>query len=356
MSKCLTDARIRAAADSEETEIDRRHLEACEACRERLDAARRANDELSGMTAGVTVPDSLRGSVERAIARRGATVLRDVPSSPWRWRLWATAGAVAAAVLLVFLALPTVDAPRALSAAEILDRSLQKFAPASGVELREFDLELQLPRVASVQNGTYRIEELIDHDTPGRHRIVRYAPDGTLVGGISEDPAAGRRTAVVRVDTRQFAFRFAIDPGRTLGLRDLERSHVEATIRILQAAAGQTVREVDTGAGKRYVIELPPVADRGASGFWALDRARVVIDAADHQIRELAVAGSYMGEPFSVSFRLRRRELKPAGEVPADRFDVPIDPDAIVIEGPGTEDFGHDLLMGALRELERSKN
>jgi hypothetical protein len=356
MSKCLTDARIRAAADSEETQIDRRHLEVCETCRARLDAARRAHDELSGMTGAVTVPDSLRGSVERAVARRGATVLRDVPSSPWRWRLWATAGAVAAAVLLVVLALPTIDAPRTLSAAEILDRSLQTFAPASGVELREFDLELQLPRVASLQNGTYRIEELIDHDTPGRHRVVRYGPDGTLIGGISEDPAAGRRTAVVRVDSRQFAFRFAIDPGRTLGLRDLERSHVEAMIRILQATAGQTVREEDAGRGRRYVVELPPVADQGASGFWALDRARVVIDAADYQIRQLAVAGSYMGEPFSVSFRLRRREMKAGTEVPADRFEVPIDADAIVIEAPGTEDFGHDLLMGALRELERSKN
>ncbi|MGH9329908.1 MAG: hypothetical protein ACRD09_05645 [Vicinamibacterales bacterium] len=364
MSKCLSDARIRAAADDEAKEFERQHLEACGECRARLSAARRASEEFTTMAASVAVPAALRDGVERALTRRegsidraGATTLRDVSAPRWNARLWLTAGVVAVPVLVIIfiVALPPLDAPRALSAAQILDRSLQTLSPASGTELRDFDLELQLPRIASVQNGTYRIEQLVDHDTPGRYRLVRYAPDGTLLAAIGEEPAAGRRIAIVRVDDQLFAFRFTIDPGRTLGLRDLERHHVEAMIRVLQAAAGQTVREVDAGGGKRYLVELPQVADAGASGLWELSRARVVVDAADFQILELAAAGSYMGESFSVSFRLRRRHVRPSAEVPPDQFEVPNVAEAISIEGAGTDDLAHDLLVSALRELARSR-
>lgn len=389
MSTCLSDARIRAAADGEAREYEREHLDVCAACRARLGDARRVSDEFSAMAASVAVPASLREGVGRALSRipdpsalrqaqgrpeaprraassgspraesrgerAGATTLRDAPAAHWWPRLWLTAGLAAAAVLVVVFVLPQPDAPRTLSAAQILDRSLQMWSPASGTELREFDLELRLPRIASVQNGTYRIEQLIDHDTPGRHRLVRYAPDGTLLDAVSEDPAAGRRTAIVRVDGQLFAFRFTIDPAQTLGLRELERHHVEAMIRVLQAAAGQTVREVDAAQGKRYIIELPQVASAGASGLWELARARVVVDGTDFQILELAVGGAYLDESFSVSFRLRRRDVRPTAEVSPEAFEVPNAEGAIPIDGVGTDDLGHDLVASALRALARSR-
>ncbi len=359
MSRCLNDARIQAAADGEATAIERQHLDGCAECGARAGAARRAVDELAAMASRVSVPANLGDRLERALAtdhaRAGATTLRDLPTSPWGARLWLTAGVVGAAVLAVVFLVPPLDAPRTLSAAQILDRSLQTMSPASGTELREFDLDLRLPRIVAKHAGTYRIEQLVDHDAPGRYRLVRYSPDGTVLDAISEEPAAGRRTAAVRLDGQTFVFRFTTDPGHALGLRELERTHVEAMIRLLQAAAGQTVREVDTDRGRRYVVELPQVADSSASGFWELSGARVVIDAMDFQLLELTAAGSYMSEPFSVSFRLRRRNVRPSAEVSPDQFQIPLDADAIVIEGPGTDDVGQDVLASALRELVRSK-
>jgi hypothetical protein len=374
MSTCLSDARIRAAADGEAGDYEHEHLAVCAACRARLGEALRVSEELTELAASIAVPASLGESVGRALSRThdasatsgspraesrgkraGATTLRNAPAARWGPRAWLTTGLAAAAVLVVAFVLPQPDAPRTLSAAQILDRSLQTLSPTGGTERREFDLELRLPRIASVQNGTYRIEQLIDHDTPGRHRLVRYAPDGTLVGAVSEDPVAGRRTAIVRVDGQMFAFRFRIDPAQTLSLRELERHHVEAMIRLLQAAAGQTVREVDAAQGKRYIIELPQVASQGASGLLELSRARVVVDGTDFQILELAIGGAYLDEPFSVSFRLRRRDVQPSADVSPEAFDVPNAEEAISIEGIGTADFGFDLVATALRELARAK-
>lgn len=358
MSRCLSDTRIRAVADDEATELERGHVETCAECQARLRVAHRANDELTAIATSVAVPASLRAGVARAVTgrdRAGATTLRDMAAPPWRSPLWLTAGAVAAAVAAVVFVLPPLDAPRALSAAEILDRSLQTLSPATGTELRDFDLELQLPRMASMQNGKYRIEQLLDHETPGRYRIVRYASNGELLDAISEEPATGTRTVIMRVDGQPVAFRFTIERAHAAPLRDLERHHVEAMIRVLQAAAGQSVHEVDVAGGKRYVVELPHVTDAGASGLWELGRARVVVDASDFQILELTAAGSYMGESFSVSFRLRSRHVRPSAEVTPDQFELPSDAAVVTIEGAGTEDVGHDVLVTALRELVRSK-
>jgi hypothetical protein len=358
MSKCLDEARIRAAADGEATEIERRHVEGCAECSARVAAADRAFHEFGAMASRLQPPSNLATRVERTLTadhpRAGATTLREAPSARWGSRLWATAGLVAAGVLAVVFFLPPLDAPGTLSAAQILDRSLRTMTAAEGTELREFDLELQLPRIAAQYAGTYRIERLVDHTT-GRYRFVRYAPDGAVLDAISEEPAAGLRMAVVRLDGQTFAFRFAVDPGQSLALPELERNHVEATIRILQASAGQTVSEVETPGGRQYIVELPQVAEAGASGFWELSRARVVVDAADFQMRELTAAGSYMSEPFSVSFQLRRRTVRPSAEVPPDQFQIPLDADAIVIDAPGTGDVGHDVLAAALRELARSR-
>jgi hypothetical protein len=377
---CLSDVRIRAAADDEARPVERDHLEACAECRARLAAARQANDALREMASHVPVPASLRSTVEQLLTERsdrtGATTLRhgllprvrtvrlgmlprflESLGSVGRLTLprLLTAGLVAAAVLIVVFRLPPPDAPRTLSAAEILDRSLKTLSPVSGTELREFDLELRLPYIGSVQNGTYRIEQLVDHDTPGRYRFVRYAPDGTMVAAISEDPVAGRRTAVVRADGRLFTFRFAIDAGRALDLSELERHHVEAAIRVLQTVAGETVSEIDDVGGKRYVVELPAAAAANVSGFYEISQARVLIDASDFQILQLTASGSYLGDAFSISFRLRRRQVLATAQVPLERFDVPDTPGAVTIDAAGTDDLAHDLLTSALGALARSR-
>ena len=110
------------------------------------------------MASRVSVPANLGDRVGHALttdhARAGATTLRDLPVPSWGARLWLTAGVVAAAAMAVVFLLPPLDAPRTLSAAQILDRSLQTMSPASGTELREFDLELRLPRIAAKHAGT----------------------------------------------------------------------------------------------------------------------------------------------------------------------------------------------------------
>ena len=358
MTKCLNEVRVRAVADDEGTRPEREHLEQCVECRARVDAARRAAEDLTAMAAALTPPASLPHTVRQAVLRpgrgAGATTLRE--QRPFRVgsRAWVTAGAVAAAVIVMVFALPPLDAPRQVTAAEILDRSLHTLTASSGVELREFDLELQPPRAASMQRGTYRMEQLVDHGTPGRFRALRYQPDGALLDAISQDPARGRRTVVVNIDGQLFAFQLATTSGPTFDLLALERQHVEAVIRVLQAMAGQSVREIADSRGKRYIVELPPVADTNAFGLWELNRARVTIDAADFQILELTAAGSYMGDAFSVAFRLRNRQVWTSAEVPADRFDVPVT-GAITIDGIATEDIGRDLLSSALRTLAKER-
>jgi hypothetical protein len=359
MSSCLNEARVRAAADDEATGNERTHLETCASCAARVDAARRAGDVLTAMASSVDVPASLRAGVERALVHRadrsGSTTLRDEAPAR-RASIWMTAAAATAALLLVFFLMPPLDAPRELSAAEVLDRSLQSFSSFTGTVRREFDLELQLPRVAAVQNGTYRIEQLIDHGESGRYRLIRYAPDGTLLDGISEDPTAGTRTVLVRADNQLYAFRLSIDSARTLAMRDIEKHHVEAMIRVLQTAAGQTVRETGGGLNKRYVVELPEaIGDANKSGLWELTRAKVEVNASDFQIVHASVAGSYMGEPFSMSFRLRSQQFANSAYATPGEFELPDSAGMVAIEGHGSEDLGRDLLVAALRELARAR-
>jgi hypothetical protein len=372
MSTCLNDARIRACADNEATDTERQHVDGCADCRARVEVARRAIEDFGALVSSVPVPVSLAkgvastlriGDEVRPSHRYGATTLRDVPRRSWWSQLWMPAAAAAAAVLVFLFVMPAVDAPRELSAAEVLDRSLQTMRSSSGTELVEYDLTLQAPGVVafadkditSLRNGTYRIVQLIDHDAGGRYRMSRHAPDGTLLGAISEDPAAGRRSVLVRVDGQPFAFEFAVNPSHFTSLRALQQQHLEMGIRVLQSIAGQMVTEVDHGAQKRYVVELPQAIGPSAAGLWQLDRARIVVDGADFEIIEAAASGSYLGEAFGLSLRLHRRELRPASAVQPEEFDLPRDPAALRIEAAGTDDLTRDILLSALRELARAR-
>jgi hypothetical protein len=361
MSNCLGEARLRAVADGEADTAANEHVESCRHCQRRVDEARQALAEIARLAAAIEAPPSLIPRVTHAIARSGAaeagaTTLREAPGQSFRPRAWGSAISVAAVLLIIALFLPAPDAPRELSAAEILGRSLQTMTPTGGTERREFDLSLQLPTAAAIENGAYRIEELIDHDAPGRYRVSRYAADGTLVSAMTEDMAAGRRTVLFRLGGQVFAFTFALDSSHRAGVRDIEGQHVEGMIRLLQAMAGHTVSERDAAGRRQYVVELPSVSGGGgAAGLWDLQQARVVVDGESFRLVDVAVSGSYLGDPFSVSFHLRRREVRPSAEVGPGEFDPPHDPAAIAIEGAGTDDVPRDLLTTALGELARRR-
>jgi hypothetical protein len=353
MSNCLNDARVQAVADGEGTPIEQDHVRSCEACRERVDAARSGVDDFGRMMSAVRVPDSLGPRVTAAL-RGGATTLR--PTSRGRWGpalagsppVWVFAGGVVAAAILVFVLLPSVDSVTTLNAAEILDRSLRTLSP-QGTELLEYELRIEAPSSVAVESGTYRIEQVIDHDA-GRWRLSRFTPDGTLLNGIREDPAAAVRESVVRVDGREYRFRFTINPDQQVRLWQLQRRYAEAMIRLVQASAGQAVTVLDDGGRQRYLVELAEA--RGGGAPWDLTRARVVVDGVDFHIVEFSAAGAIMGESIAVDFRLRKRDVRPSSQVAPSEFELPRDdPAAIELQGEGTAHPPRDLLAVLLREV-----
>ena len=359
MSNCLNETQIRAFADGEASDHERQHVEGCAQCQARAKAAVRALEEFSALASSLPVPASAVDGVTRALRRStpdraGATTLRELPRRRTVPRVWLTAGAIAAAVLLVAFLMPAIDAPRELSAAEILGRSLETMSPSSGIELLEYDLTVKLPSVAAIEDGTYRIEQLFDHNGAGRFRILKYGPDGTLIDGVSEDTGAGRRSVFLRVDKQPFIFDFTIDPARRGSLRTMQQRHIEAGIRILQSISGDSVTEASIDGVKHYVVSVPKTVSPDPAGAIDLEEARIVVDATDYEIVEASASGSYMGEVFSVSFRLRRR-VAAAEFSPAPDFELPRDPAAVKIEGIGTEDIAHDVLSAALQGLARAK-
>ena len=360
MSTCLNDIEIRKAADAEADDRVMAHVVTCPRCRVRVEAAVQVAAELAQLADTVPVPPALEARVLRAATGKaasptGATTLRSVPARRWVRPAWVSGLALAGAVLAFIFFMPVSNAPATLSASEILGRSLEKWAPGGGTELLEFDLAVDLPAITGIESGTYRVEQLIDHDTPGRYRIARYAPGGALVGAVSEDLAAGRRAVLMPTRAGTFAFTFAIEPQHGIGLRDIERHHVQAMLGILQALAGNTVSETGEGRDRRYIVELPSMANTAGQTLWRLASARVVVDAASFEILEARASGSYMGDPFSMSFGLRRRQLRPSASVPAAEFELPTDPSAIVIDAAGTDNVAHDVMMAALDELARRR-
>jgi hypothetical protein len=358
---CLDESEVRAAADGEANSRVMEHAASCPACGTRVATAIQAIDELKRMADAVAVPPELETRVVRSAAaaharsRTGATTLRAAHARSWVRPVWVSGLALAGTVVAFMFFMPVSNAPATLSASEILGRSLETWAPGKGTELLEFDLTLDVPAIAGIESGTYRVEQLIDHDAPGRYRVARYAPGGELVGAISEDVAAGRRAVLMPTPTGTFAFTFAIQPHDGIGLRDIERHHVQAMLRILQTLAADTVTETGEGGSRRYIVELPAIAGAAGQSLWQLASARVVVDATSFEILEANAAGTYMGDPFSLSFGLRRRHVRPTASVPASEFELPANPSAIAIDARGTDNVAHDVMLAALEELARHR-
>lgn len=358
--RCLDEIEIRVAADDEAGSAVMEHVASCSTCRARVAAATEAAAELKRVADSLPVPPALETRVLRAAAanvsaRTGATTLRSRPARSWVRPAWVSGVALAAAVVVFMFVMPVSNAPATLSASEILGRSLETWSGGRGTELLDFDLTVDLPAITGVESGTYRVEQLIDHDAPGRFRIARYAPNGDLIGAVSEDIGAGRRGVLMATRAGTFAFTFTIQPQHGIGLRDIERHHVQAMLRVLQTLAGHTVTETGEGRNRRYVVELPPLASATGEAFWQLESAHVVVDATSFEILEARASGAYMGDPFSLSFGLRRRQVRATASVPAAEFDLPADPSAIVIDAAGTDNIAHDVMRAALEELARHR-
>jgi len=363
--KCLDDAQVQALADGEAADEVRRHAITCVRCGDRVrDRRKLTSDAVGVLSLPAGVPADVSRRIEHALAdalRLGATRLRTgAPHHTWRPAAWAGGAAVAATLLGIFVVAPMFRGPSTVSASEILARSATRLAQpvTSGVELLEYELTLDgIPRemMPDHVDGAYRMKQVIDHDRPGRYFLATYDSNGQLQSSVAQDPALNRRVMTVRVDSQAYRFECTVPPNVSLSPPDLERLHMEATVAIMQTSGNQLLQVIDHEAGRRYGIEVPQVTAQTTNAVWDLTEAAVIIDASDYHIVELAVRGTFLKQPYSVSYRLISRTIAKGATIQASEFDAPVDPGTITIHGEGSAVPVRDALVLALRELARTK-
>jgi hypothetical protein len=272
--------------------------------------------------------------------------------------MW-SAGAVAAATLIavVFVA-PIVKGPSTVSAAEILAKSATLLAARAntGVEVLEYELVLDgVPRemMPDHADGVYHVKQIIDHDANGRYVVATHGPGGQLLSSVAQDPTTRRRVVAVLVDDQPYRFEFNVPASVTLSLPEMERLHMQASVAMMQASGDQQLHVIDTPTGRQYRIQVPQVSAQTSTAMWDLTAAEVVVDADDYHVVAFAVKGTFLKQPYSVSYRLLSRTL--GARVTADTFEVPRDPRAIEIEGEGSAIPARDVLVASLREFARLK-
>jgi hypothetical protein len=354
--RCLTRVQLQAIADGETNQPAAAHVAECVHCREQVEVLRAQMTAITTAidTAGV-MPPAVEARLREAVASgrpaRGATSLRaPVPTSPWRrWGLipaLATAGVVAA---VVFGVLPRLGAPTSLSASAILGRSLQTLSDTRGVERLDYELV-----VDGLARGAWRIEQLIDHDQPAHFRVAAYGADGTLQTIFNQDPSRQRRSQLVRVDGRNYIVTVGSIPNPVLSLPQMAQALAETAITMMQVTSDQNLIVQDTPSGKQYVIEIPAVVTATAATL-QLQHARTVVDGADYRIREFEASGTILRQPFSISFKLIRRTLRPSSEVQPSEFEIQAGPEDVVFEGAASNDPVTELLETIFRELARAR-
>ena len=360
MRHCLDDERLQRVLDGQAAEDERAHAAECSACRDRL-AARRLAADAFAEALDAPVPAMLEERVARALrSPAGATTLRTTRPRPRflnlargsRWLL--PASAVAAAIVAVVVFGRAVNAPDTVTAAEVLGRSLQALAaPGTGVESLTYDLTITGPAVASFGDaslvaGSYRIEQVIDHDRPGRFRFSKFAPGGALLSAISQDPDGLRRVQALRVSERTFVYDLALAQRSDVAqLPQWQRRQLAAAISLLQTMGDPRLTEQSGDGRVSYVVQVPPRPSTGAP--FELHDAQVVVDGRDFAIERLEADGAIMGEPFRVAYALVTRTALPPGSDAA--FEIATPPDAKVIEARGTANPMWDLISGALQQL-----
>jgi hypothetical protein len=319
---------------------------------------------LQRLTLSGDVPPGVSRRVEQALAeasRHGATRLRDAGAAqPWRRAAWSAAAVAAATLVAIVLVAPAIRDSTTVSASEILARSADRLAqPAtSGVELLEYELTLDgVPRAMMPDHvdGAYRVRQVIDHDQPGRYFVATYDASGRLHSSVAQDPANKRRVMTVRLEDQAYRFEFTLPSDVMLSPPELERLHMEATVGMMQASGAHDLQVIETAAGRQYRIEVPHVNAQAANAVWDLTEARVVVDADDYHIVEFAATGTFLKQPYSVSYRLISRALAKHLEVRESDFDLPPDADAIRFQGDGSAIPLRDVVVLALRELARAR-
>jgi hypothetical protein len=361
---CLTDSDIQAVADCEAAPELVAHADGCSGCGARVrDARRRASTLEAAFAESPAMPSAVAARVKGAIrdgAARGATRLRDAPSARpfWLRAGWSTAAVLAAAIVAFVFVIPAIRGPETVSAAGILAESASRLSqvPHSGVELREYELALDgMPRelMREHADGLYRIRQAIDHGKPGRFRFASYTADGRLLTSIAQDPVTRNRVSLLRVEDQYYRFEFIIPATEVPSLPEIERLHMDASIAMMRASGQQMLQETTVAGRKQYLIEVPQVSSPNQQAVWDLTHARVLVDAEDYRVTELQVSGTFLKQPYSVSYKLISRDV--VATVDPAVFDVPSQPGEIVIAGDGTANPAGDMLMGALRELARVK-
>lgn len=363
--KCLNDALIQSIVDHEASDDIRAHAASCEACAARVrDRYARSAALASMLDLPVPIPSTLERRVQRAVAESsspaGATRLRpsDTGARGWRRTAWGTAAVALATLVVVVFVAPMVKGPTTVSAAEILAKSVSRLAQTAttGIELLQYELVLDgVPRemMPDHANGAYRVHQVIDHDSPGHYRYTSFGPDGRLLTSIAQDPVTRKRTSLLRVDDQAYRFEFAMPPGDTLSLPEIERLHMEASVMMMQASGQQVLQIVEDGPETRYRIEVPHVSASKTNAVWDLTHALVLVDAQDFRIREFSASGTFLKQPYSVSYRLISRVI--TARVTPDEFEVPTEAGQLLIAGEGTANPALDAFVGALRELTRLK-
>lgn len=355
MSRCLTDDELQAIADHEAPSEDVTHAQECQRCAERLAGRVRLLGRVEEAAGRGELAASSRDAILAQLARTsadGATTLRPVRRVR-RWP-WAIPLAAAAGIALFVYIIPGIDRQTTVSAAEILGRSRSALtAPASGVEVLTYDLELSgvlADLIPEEQSGRFTVQELVDHDHEGRYRIVKLTGNGQIIAGAADDPLRGIRTRYMRANGRGYLLRFDGAAPTALSIPALKRTALQTFIGFMQASSTQTLQEIQRGADACYQIDIPGGAMIGGS-LVALDSARAVVTVADSRLVEFSATGRIADQPFTVEFALLTQDFRPGDSVEAADFEIAAEPGDVVLEGNASQSPVWDVVTRALRAI-----
>jgi hypothetical protein len=355
MSTCLDDRELQAVIDGVGSPGQQAHADRCATCRQRLAERGTALEAFGDLVNAGPVPPELERRVLEALEGTtrvaGGTTLR--PSTTPRVGLYRVVLPVAVAAVVavfVFAVLPRLGAPTEISAAEVVARSAHALGEAVGVERLEYEFRMdgvRSPLLSNDQDLAAIVRQVIDHDG-GRFLAGKYAPDGTLIAGMAEDPVAGTRTMIVRIEGRRYVTRLALPPGPRVSLPKLARTLVRTWLGLLQASGATSLSLSRTSEGGLFVVQSPQLSVE-PGGAWDLESARLVIDANDYHLVEVDTRGHLLGSAYHVSFRLRTREL--GGTAHEGDFAFQPEPGDFVLDGDASDNPFWDIGSAALRSL-----